>query len=386
MRLLLFGLLVARLTFCDDWIDLGDMLNYDHAGKKMVPEENQTEPVMDRLNKLHFCERADTAYFRQFVKQLSRHFSFPLGPFDTVHYEMMLTLSKDSLNKLESFSSQDPGISIQDAHSILSVMIDSVKQINDDRKLSWLEEISPWATIAFQIAVFIWVAIFLLYYVSRIQLSWKQMMFRVSIAAFLMSIPWTWWHLVLEETAKRHTMAAKDIPKKCMKNDFTWGETIWSFLTVRSDECWEYHRGLVVDPVWDVPPTKAVAVTFTKFLVEPAEHIGLALRNFFMVVLKDIPWTFYPFMLLFTSLLIILVLLVFSGYRIKLFHLIGLEPGNNQQEIEHLRQQIDHLRMELLLKTLVQVAMNATPHTHRSLQQFQITTPALLSQSRAKIS
>ncbi|ELT95159.1 hypothetical protein CAPTEDRAFT_80364, partial [Capitella teleta] len=77
------------------------------------------------------------------------------------------------------------------------------------------------------------------------------------VMALLMTIPWTWWHLYLEEIAKRHAHVMKQVPVACKDaaevSLFQW---LSSLYTVRTDECFEFHRNLLVDPMWDVPPTK----------------------------------------------------------------------------------------------------------------------------------
>ena len=95
--------------------------------------------------------------------------------------------------------------------------------------------------------------------------------------------------------------------------------------------------------------SQALAVTVTKFAVEPLEHIGVAVRKFILAMLYDVPYTLYPFLLVFAMLLVLMVLLLSFGYRIKLFYLLGLEPAapprvqvdpDTRQAVEDIRQQV----------------------------------------------
>lgn len=82
--------------------------------------------------------------------------------------------------------------------------------------------------------------------------------------------------------------------------------------------------------MWAVPPTKAVAVTITKFVVEPLEHIGLGLKRFMLGMLEDVPFVFNGLFLSFAIFLVVLVLVLSFGYKIKLVHLLDIEPGHQR--------------------------------------------------------
>ncbi|KAG2461559.1 WDR47 protein, partial [Polypterus senegalus] len=64
-----------------------------------------------------------------------------------------------------------------------------------------------------------------------------------------------------------------------------------STMTLRDDPCKEYYEHLVVDPILIVPPTKAIAMTFTTFVTEPLKHVGQGISEFLRALLKDLPIT-----------------------------------------------------------------------------------------------
>jgi hypothetical protein len=86
----------------------------------------------------------------------------------------------------------------------------------------------------------------------------------------------------------------------------------------------------MIDPMWEVAPTRAIAVTFTKFLLEPFEHIGRAPGLFVRAPLKELPVQMWPIALAFMFLVFILVLVMAFGYNIRLPVWFGLESSDRK--------------------------------------------------------
>nr|XP_014332336.1 PREDICTED: chloride channel CLIC-like protein 1 isoform X2 [Bos mutus] len=89
-----------------------------------------------------------------------------------------------------------------------------------------------------------------------------------------------------------------------------WSGSLWEWLrsswTYKDDPCQKYYELLLVNPIWLVPPTKALAVTFTNFVTEPLKHVGKGAGEFIKAVMKEIP------VLLHIPVLIIMALAVLS--------------------------------------------------------------------------
>uniref|UniRef100_A0A2K6UXY8 Chloride channel CLIC-like protein 1 n=1 Tax=Saimiri boliviensis boliviensis TaxID=39432 RepID=A0A2K6UXY8_SAIBB len=89
-----------------------------------------------------------------------------------------------------------------------------------------------------------------------------------------------------------------------------WTGSIWEWFriswTYKDDPCQKYYELLLVNPIWLVPPTKALAVTFTTFVTEPLKHIGKGTGEFIRALMKEIP------ALLHIPVLIIMALAVLS--------------------------------------------------------------------------
>ncbi|XP_041064062.1 chloride channel CLIC-like protein 1 isoform X3 [Carcharodon carcharias] len=66
-----------------------------------------------------------------------------------------------------------------------------------------------------------------------------------------------------------------------------WFRRTW---TLQNDPCEKYYEALLVDPILEVPPTKALMLTITTLITEPLKHIGEPISQFFRDLLKDLPW------------------------------------------------------------------------------------------------
>ncbi|XP_061039752.1 chloride channel CLIC-like protein 1 isoform X2 [Eubalaena glacialis] len=134
----------------------------------------------------------------------------------------------------------------------------------------------------------------------------------------------------------------------CAENmDWTGSLLEWlrSSWTYKDDSCQRYYELLLVNPVLLVPPTKALAVTFTNFVTEPLKHIGKGVGEFIKALMKEIP------VLLHIPVLIIMALAVLSfcygaGKSVTMLRHVGgpereppqaLQPGERrwQQEIDY---------------------------------------------------
>uniref|UniRef100_A0A673THG6 Chloride channel CLIC-like protein 1 n=1 Tax=Suricata suricatta TaxID=37032 RepID=A0A673THG6_SURSU len=125
-----------------------------------------------------------------------------------------------------------------------------------------------------------------------------------------------------------------------------WIGSLWevfrSSVTYQDDPCQKYYELLLVNPIWLVPPTKAMAVTFTNFVTEPLKHIGEGIGEFIRALMKEIP------ILLHIPVLIMMALAVLgfcygAGKSVNVLRQIGgpereppraLEPGDRGRQKE----------------------------------------------------
>lgn len=125
-----------------------------------------------------------------------------------------------------------------------------------------------------------------------------------------------------------------------------WSGSLWEWFrstwTYKDDPCQKYYELLLVNPILLVPPTKALAVTLTNFVVEPLKYIGKGIGEFIKALMKEIPG------ILHVPVLLVMALAVVSfcygaGRSIFLLRLFGgparepapaLQPGDERRRRE----------------------------------------------------
>ncbi|KAG8511566.1 Chloride channel CLIC-like protein 1 [Galemys pyrenaicus] len=194
-------------------------------------------------------------------------------------------------------------------------------------------------------------------------IHWYTQLRRVFFITVLISLAWNWIYLykVLRRWAQpcpfpwscqlAFAQHQADIAKMeplnnmCAKK-MDWTGSLWEWFrsswTYKDDPCQKYYELLVVNPIWLVPPTKALAVTFTSFVTEPLKHIGKGTGEFIRALMKEIPG------LLHLPVLVIMALAVLSfcygaGKSINMLNFSGgpereppraLQPGDRRQQQE----------------------------------------------------
>ena len=73
--------------------------------------------------------------------------------------------------------------------------------------------------------------------------------------------------------------------------------------------------------------TQAIAVTVANFVLEPLEHIGRHLGRFIRSTMAELPIHLQAVIFPFLVVMILMVVMMLFGYRIRLFHFIGFEPS-----------------------------------------------------------
>lgn len=175
------------------------------------------------------------------------------------------------------------------------------------------------------------------------RVRWYTQLRRVFIISFVFSVGWNWMYLYKLAFAQHQAEIAKMEPlgNACAEK-MDWTGSLWEWFrsswTYKDDPCQKYYELLLVNPVWLVPPTKALAVTYTNFVTEPLKHIGKGTGEFIKALMKEIP------VLLQIPVLIILALAVLSfcygaGRSVSVMRHLGgperdpprrLEPGGRR--------------------------------------------------------
>ena len=267
---------------------------------------------------------------------------------------MKMEISSADLITLKKFANKEHGTTIQDAHSVLSNMIIGVQPTQgypqETRNELIATEVSRNLNVLLISLSVMSLCIFLHFVELHCKISWFRISATLLMTLFLVSVPWHWWHMYQVVVAKRQAAALKDMPVSCRAQSQTVGRTIIGVLksafSLRDDECAQYHEAMLVDPILEVPPTKALAVTVVRFIVEPLEHIGSAIGRMIRGTLQDLPVHLWPVALAFVAFVTFLLLTMACGYKARFFYIFGMEPGH-QTEFKPKHQQLEFRIQEL---------------------------------------
>ncbi|XP_021487380.1 chloride channel CLIC-like protein 1 isoform X2 [Meriones unguiculatus] len=333
--LLLCGclMLITGYAHDDDWIDPTDMLNYDAASgtmrksqvkygtsekKEVSPDLSNAEELSDCLNRLDSlthkvdeCEKKklkdyesqSNPVFRRYLNKIlieATKLGLPDENKIDMHYDAEILLTRQTLLEIQKFLSGEewkPG-ALDDALSDILINF----KCHDSEAWKW-----------------------------RFEDSFGIDPYSVLMVAF----------------AQHQANVARMEPLNnvCVEK-MDWTGSLWEWFrsswTYKDDPCQKYYELLLINPIWLVPPTKALAVTFTNFVTEPLKHIGKGTGEFIKALMKEIP------VLLQIPVLVIIALAVLSfcygaGKSVPMLrHLSGpereppraLEPDDRRRQKE----------------------------------------------------
>jgi len=109
---------------------------------------------------------------------------------------------------------------------------------------------------------------------------------------------------------------------------------------------------------------QAVVATLTQLIIEPAGHVGEAIRVLITRSFEGLPLHLYIPVFIVIIGLLILGILVGSGYEVRtLFFSIGPNPDRNQAAMDRLRLkelEVDQMKIELLDLRRTNTELNQT--------------------------
>ncbi|XP_049736138.1 chloride channel CLIC-like protein 1 isoform X2 [Elephas maximus indicus] len=377
-------LLIAGYAHDDDWIDPTDMLNYDAASGTMrkspqvnydIAEKKDVSPDLSHADETSECyrklesltykidecekkkreeyESQSNPVFRRYLNKILIEVS-KLGLPDEnkgdMHYDAEIILKRQTLLEIQKFLNGEDWKSGALDDALSNILINF--KFHDFETWKWRFEdsfgVDPYN--AFMVLLCLLCIVVLVATELWTYVRWYTQLRRVLIISFLISLGWNWIYLYKLAFAQHQAEVAKMEPFNHVcaeKMDWTesffeWFRSKWTF---QDDPCQKYYELLVVNPIWLVPPTKALAVTFTNFVTEPLKHIGKGTGEFIRALMKEIP------VLLHVPLLIIMALAVLSfcygaGKSVSVLRHIGgpetdppraLHPGDRRR-----REEIDY--------------------------------------------
>lgn len=373
--------LIVALAHDDDWIDPTDMLNYDAASGTMrksqvkygISETKEVSPDLhadelsecySRLDSLTYkideCEKQkrkdyesqSNPVFRRYLNKIlieTRKLGLPDENKGDMHYDAEIILKRQTLLEIQKFLSGEdwkPG-ALDDALSDILINF----KFHDFETWKWRFEdsfgVDPYDVLMVLLCllcIVMLVATELWTYVR-----WYTQLRRVLFISFLVSLGWNWIYLYKLAFAQHQAEVAKMEPlDNVCAEKMDWTGSLWEWLrsswTYKDDPCQKYYELLLVNPIWLVPPTKALAVTFTNFVTEPLKHVGKGTGEFIKALMKEIP------VLLQVPVLIIMALaiLIFcygAGKSVPMLRHVGgpereppraLEPGGERRRLQEI--------------------------------------------------
>ncbi|XP_042696599.2 chloride channel CLIC-like protein 1 isoform X5 [Chrysemys picta bellii] len=352
----------------DEWIDPTDMLNYDAASGTMRrpgkvnydDSENREAPdavvnlpstaavsechrklesliqkieEYEKKEKTKLSESHSIHVFRRYLNKIlieAGRLGLPDENIGDVHYDAEIILTSQALLEINRFLNEEDWKSGALDDAVSDILINF--KHHDYEAWKWRFEdtfgVDPYnllmvllclVCITVTVATELWTHI-----------GWCTQIKRILFISFLISCGWNWIYLYKIAFAQHQAEVAKmgNYDTVCDKK-IDWSESLFEWFrsswTFQDDPCQKYYETILVNPIWLVPPTKVLAVTFTNFVTEPLKHIGQGIGEFIKALMKEIP------MMLQIPVLIILAVAVLgfcygAGRSVAtLIHLTGPE-------------------------------------------------------------
>lgn len=226
----------------------------------------------------------------------------------------------------------------------------------------WTMTMVHWLETNFFIVPFV-IAVFLL---TCWQLGVSLRTLFVSI--FFISCGWEWSLMYKQVIAQKYEALAANggnPPEYCDPKQRSFLQSL-IFGYSHKKECMRYQELLTVDAYLEVNPSIAISQTMSRLVFHPLLILGEKLGEFFGSVLASNSYLASTGVLICSCLFLIILVIVSSGYTIRLPYFLGsLEPNSarHQNSIQSLTQEIGDLK--LLVKQLSNTVREIKPEEHQ---------------------
>ncbi|KAG9483328.1 chloride channel CLIC-like protein 1 isoform X2 [Eleutherodactylus coqui] len=331
----------------DEWTDPTDMFNYDAATGKMIKQkhnmEEQVEGVCEKgeeaclgnNNKaivldtkkskqmteepkhkedLKSLESNSNPVFRRFLRKVlneAERFGLPEDSSSEVYYNAEMVLSKQMVVEIQKFLDDEDW----NLGAFEEALTRTLVQFRSHNVKEWWtgifeDHLGIDLGTAFKILLCIACIVSILATELWSRIGWFTQLKRLCIVSFIISVAWNWMYLYKVAFAERQAELAKMHKFRSCGEKMSWSDSLidwWKGAsTFQNDPCEEYFKSLMINPALMVPPTKALALTFTDFITEPLKHVGKALGEFLNGLLAEIP-VFYQLLVLILIAAILMV-------------------------------------------------------------------------------
>lgn len=342
------GMYDSNQVNCPEVVDRLDRCEKDlvicqkNIERTAMIELNTTTVQPDVEKKPVQVKTATEIFLKRHVSQLISKLGLTIDT--SAHLKLEIQLSQFQVQTLQNFVSLNSGIHAVDVDHILSSFIKSVETYE---RSPWIETIKDKIILLKDPLLVLIMAIALVYLVFMVLRRMPP--FKIFLLVLVVSVVWHWVHMYKATWATKHSKLLQNniIPAECRPQDMTWFQTIQSsassvFSSV--DKCEEYHKAILVDPIYEVNPLTAVVDLITKLLLHPLSSLGKEVGSMFTGLLGSVPFFWkIPVLLVFVVLLMFIMILI-AGYRVRLPMFLGeIGPANLSSDI-HLHQALEEIK------------------------------------------
>ncbi|XP_066048409.1 chloride channel CLIC-like protein 1 isoform X2 [Chamaea fasciata] len=284
--------------------------NYQDSEEKAVDtlntEISHCSRVIDSLqHKIAECEKRiakshESRSFYIFKRYLNKilneagKLGLPEENVDHVHYDAEIILTRQTYLEMLRFVSEEawqPG-ALDEA---LSDVLVNFKH-HDDQAWRWRFEDAFGIDLYNLFLLLLCLLCIVIVIATELwtRILWFVQLKRILLINFFISFAWNWLYLYKLAFAQHQAEIAKmgQFDSVCVEK-LDWRGTLFEWLrstwTFQDDPCQKYYETLIVNPILLVPPTKALAITFTNFVTEPLKHVGQGIGEFIKALMKEIP-------------------------------------------------------------------------------------------------
>lgn len=359
-----FERMMAEPKDRSSWVDPLDMGMYNtktESCTELVDRLTRCEKdlVSAQTNMVQMASSANTTTVRTpttqartasevFLKRHVQHLISRLGlsPTTPAHLKLEIFLTPFQVQTLHNFVSPKTTVHAVDVDHILSSFI---KNYETHETHPWLEHLKVEMISLKDPLLVLLMSLSLMYLIVTVVRRLPA--FHMLLLILVVSVTWHWVHLYKATWATKHSklMQSNAIPAECRPQDMTWFQTIQSSassLVTSVDKCEEYHKAIMVDPIYEVNPATALVDLVTKLLLHPLSSLGKEVGSMFTGLLGEVPLLWKVPVLLLFVILLMFVMILMAGYEVRLPLFLGkIGPASNQKnENVALQQQITDLK------------------------------------------
>nr|XP_002126413.2 chloride channel CLIC-like protein 1 [Ciona intestinalis] len=358
-------------TSHDDWRDPHDMFGEQTVAKKNPKSEVVCEKCLDENEILKKCNCSDCTttvngdgdmktYDHIFMRRIMRFYLSQLSnvgiPPAQTHYKILVELNGNDWEVLSNYVEDKNDIPIP---HVMKVFENSFKTIStghaDDQ--SWELKFEEYFHLSIDDAIKCCVLLLLIVATLTLQfvslISWATQFKRLLVLLLIQSFIMTYIH-EYQVTLAEHKSESSKIPESCQQSmrklttveAFT--QTFRDMFSTAKHPCTQYHENFIISPFVKVPPTKIIAVTMTRFLLEPLTHIGTSFSLTFKNMFSQLPlqlWIPAFVFIIICMLTVLMFLTVCFGYswtlNLPFWSGFQIAPQQQQQQ-QHMQQMLDN--------------------------------------------